>query len=699
MTDFPYIYTFYSFKGGVGRSMALLNVAYALIARGRHVLVMDMDLEAPGISGFLVRNDELEHPPEKDAIDLLTMLVQWVRNRIAPEQYEEKARQLGDDARPYATPVKQAKLKHPALHPRLGWQGRLDVIGVNPNDDYCERLESLQLSALTRQELQDLGNAVRAFVKTRRIELPPYPGTEGIPGFGPRKEPYDYVLVDSRTGITETGGLCVGLLSDRLVVLTGLNDQNVSGTRQFLKEIGLEPREWFTEDKDVPWDAAHKPPRDDSQAPRGLGPKPTLIVASPVPAGEIEYRESRVKQVEAQIGPVAYTLSYHPRLALMETIFVRDYSKEYISREYFELTELLMAGAQDHHSQLAARSQALREKDWPGAVQAALRLTSAKPEVGQARLQLLSDWAVRKGGPSDTHATCLLYAVLSQDSAEQRELALNNWGNALSDWAKTKQGPEADALFQQACDKHEQAVKLNPNFPEALYNWGATLADWARTKQGPEADALFRQACAKCEQAVKLKPDFPEALNNWGNALLGLAKTKQGLEADALFQQGCEKYEQAVKLKPGYADALNNWGVALIDWARTKQGPEADALFQQACAKCEQAVKLKPDYANALNNWGAALAEWAKTKQGPEADALFHQAEELLLKAEKLEPGCGAYNLACVAARRGQKDQCRKWLERMVELRPQTRQHVEQDPDLESVRNEPWFREILSRLK
>jgi len=52
---FPYLFTFYSFKGGVGRSMALMNVAYTLAGRGRHVLVVDMDLEAPGLSGFLHR--------------------------------------------------------------------------------------------------------------------------------------------------------------------------------------------------------------------------------------------------------------------------------------------------------------------------------------------------------------------------------------------------------------------------------------------------------------------------------------------------------------------------------------------------------------------------------------------------------------------------------------------------------------------
>ena len=46
------IVTFYSFKGGVGRSMALANVAALLSEWGRSVLVVDWDLEAPGIERF-----------------------------------------------------------------------------------------------------------------------------------------------------------------------------------------------------------------------------------------------------------------------------------------------------------------------------------------------------------------------------------------------------------------------------------------------------------------------------------------------------------------------------------------------------------------------------------------------------------------------------------------------------------------------
>ena len=48
----PMIATFYSFKGGVGRSMALANVASLLCERGLRTVMLDFDLEAPGLERF-----------------------------------------------------------------------------------------------------------------------------------------------------------------------------------------------------------------------------------------------------------------------------------------------------------------------------------------------------------------------------------------------------------------------------------------------------------------------------------------------------------------------------------------------------------------------------------------------------------------------------------------------------------------------
>ena len=46
------IYTFYSYKGGVGRSMALANLAKWFYLHGLRVVIVDWDLEAPGIENF-----------------------------------------------------------------------------------------------------------------------------------------------------------------------------------------------------------------------------------------------------------------------------------------------------------------------------------------------------------------------------------------------------------------------------------------------------------------------------------------------------------------------------------------------------------------------------------------------------------------------------------------------------------------------
>jgi len=57
----PLVVTFYSFKGGVGRSTALVFVGSLLAARGQKVVMMDFDLEAPGLS-FMSSSGDPEAP-------------------------------------------------------------------------------------------------------------------------------------------------------------------------------------------------------------------------------------------------------------------------------------------------------------------------------------------------------------------------------------------------------------------------------------------------------------------------------------------------------------------------------------------------------------------------------------------------------------------------------------------------------------
>src|ERR1022692_1057335 len=207
---FPYVFTFYSYKGGVGRSLAVMNVAYTLAGWGRHVLIVDMDLEAPGISGFLQRSNELAEPDSAHPKDILTLLgeaARALRNGGPADEMERSLPPLSN----YIRAVAEEKLA--ALSPQLGLLGRLDVLGTDLSRDYNARLAQLALQDLPQDRLIALSRLLHQYFKAQVFPHRPL----GVENFEPPVQtPYDYVLVDSRTGITEIGGLCVGPLADRL---------------------------------------------------------------------------------------------------------------------------------------------------------------------------------------------------------------------------------------------------------------------------------------------------------------------------------------------------------------------------------------------------------------------------------------------------------------------------------------------------
>lgn len=581
---FPYIFTFYSFKGGVGRSLALLNVAYTLAGRGRHVLVVDMDLEAPGISGFLQRHEKLAAPSAAHPLDILSLLGEAIAALPADGDLPEAARNLPPVGN-YASTVPEDKLA--PLRPKLGQLGRLDVLGPGP--DYVERFGELRLKDLPQERLIDLSSLLHHYFKAQRFLHRPL----GLASFDASvSTPYDYVLVDSRTGFTEIGGLCVGPLADRLVVITGLNDQNIQGTLAFLKEAGIKPKSRPKEAE--PWDEDDSP--EDSTDNPSLGPKPTILVASPVPIGEIGYKRERLKDIEKLLGIRPVSLTYHPQLALIESVFVRDFPEEYLAGEYLRLAGRIMAQVRDDPPSLVRRSRVLGDErtELAAATACLFRLASQEADLGAALLGQFANSA-KPSTDDDRLAIRQLHAFLSQYPAT-RPGALNNWGATLSNQARTQKGQEADQLLGEAADKFEAALKIKPNYPEALNNWGNVRLDQARTKEGAEADRLLGKAVKKYAAALDLKPDYPEALSNWGSALLFQAKTKEGQETGRrLLREAREKLLEAERIRTGSGsynlacvEALEGNVLEAVRWLtiRLSSGPrltrkeiEADADF------------------------------------------------------------------------------------------------------------------------
>ncbi|HAT50726.1 MAG: AAA family ATPase [Nitrospirae bacterium] len=75
-------YSFFSFKGGVGRTALMVNIGAYWANRGETVLMIDMDLSAPGLSYSPLLGDYLHAEGQgKGFSDLLAVFYQvWNKN-------------------------------------------------------------------------------------------------------------------------------------------------------------------------------------------------------------------------------------------------------------------------------------------------------------------------------------------------------------------------------------------------------------------------------------------------------------------------------------------------------------------------------------------------------------------------------------------------------------------------------------------
>jgi cellulose biosynthesis protein BcsQ len=168
------VITFYSYKGGVGRSFTLANIAVLLARWGYRVLAIDWDLEAPGLHHYFA--PVLRTAPEGGVVDLAHDFLMGARK-----------------PRAHAVPLDVE-------------EGTLDLLAAGRMDgSYAGRMQKINWEDLYRK-------GFAAFLERCREQW---------------TEDYDFVLIDSRTGISDIGGICTAHLPDRLVVVFTANDQNL----------------------------------------------------------------------------------------------------------------------------------------------------------------------------------------------------------------------------------------------------------------------------------------------------------------------------------------------------------------------------------------------------------------------------------------------------------------------------------------
>lgn len=179
------IVTFYSYKGGVGRSFALANIAATLAKWGFRVLCVDWDLEAPGLDYYLSSRKHGGKPQ-----------VGWAH----------VLQSLSTDR-----PIDWRDIRTPA-EPASVVGDRLDILQCGSADpDYAEVVRSLNWNEM--YEDFGFGEKIEEIKSDWRRE-------------------YDFVLIDSRTGVTDSSGVCTIQMPDILCLVTTANRQSIDGARK-----------------------------------------------------------------------------------------------------------------------------------------------------------------------------------------------------------------------------------------------------------------------------------------------------------------------------------------------------------------------------------------------------------------------------------------------------------------------------------
>lgn len=199
------VITFYSFKGGVGRTMTLANVAYRLANKhGLRVIAVDWDLEAPGLHRFF----GIDSTQAAKGHGVLDYFDAWEE---AMERRDPQPPQVSD----WLVPITDEKHA-----PRFG---SLSLLLAGKLDESYDK----RLAELNWQGFYEHGAGASA-VETLREQL------VGLA---------DVVLIDSRTGLTDAGGICTIQVPDGVVLMTAPNQQSLEGTGRVARSIAKAPAE------------------------------------------------------------------------------------------------------------------------------------------------------------------------------------------------------------------------------------------------------------------------------------------------------------------------------------------------------------------------------------------------------------------------------------------------------------------------
>ena len=226
--------------------------------------------------------------------------------------------------------------------------------------------------------------------------------------------------------------------------------------------------------------------------------------------------------------------------------------------------------------------------------------------------------------------------------------------------SRTDNLKEADAASRKA-------VEIDPGSAEAHASRG--LAVSLRRE--------FDEARVEFETALRLDPRNFEAHYLYARSLVGQGKPEEAAEH---FRRACEINPENYDAPSLYAQTLHGLG----------RRAQSEAAYRQALEVVKKHLELNPDDSRAINLGAVCFAHLGEREE----------AAKWAGRAAIIDPDNPSvlYNVACVYSQLGEVERAIDCLEQSITSGMGQREWIENDPDLDPVREHPRFATLMQRL-
>jgi adenylate cyclase len=226
---------------------------------------------------------------------------------------------------------------------------------------------------------------------------------------------------------------------------------------------------------------------------------------------------------------------------------------------------------------------------------------------------------------------------------------------------------KSEENLKLALDASQRALDLDPELAEAHSSRGYALAQ----------NDQFEEAVKEFEKAIQLNPKYFDAYYDY--ARICRNKGKHELAVDL--------FEKALQVEPENYHAAH----FLVDaYADLNMDKEMLAANERALKIFRRHIDLNPDDARALYLGAGSLIRADKQKE----------ALQWAKKAVSIKPDEAAvlYNATCIYSLLGKVDEAIDFFEKAIEAGFASLEWVNNDSDLDSIRDHPRFQNILEKL-